>query len=188
MNYEELSAVTDRLVIRPVRRQDYDAFVAGYQACFPPQNRFDEGGLDTSFMTREWFETLLARRRAEAEADFSYLLHLFDRADGRALGYCDITAYARDDLQFAHIGYTIHNPYWGRGYATECARALVELGFGRLNFHRLEAYINLDNPASKRVAQKAGFAFECVRRGFVLEDGVWTDNEIWFINQEDWQR
>lgn len=187
MEYNALFAETDRMVIRPVCRGDYDAFVTGYQTCLPPQNRFDEGGFDTSFMTRDWFDALLARRRREAEADFSYMFHLFDRSDGRALGYCDITAYARDDLQFAHVGYTIHNLYWGMGYATECTRALVELGFRQLNFHRLEAYINLDNPASKRVAQKAGFAFECVRKAFVLENGIWTDNEIWFINYDSWK-
>ncbi len=55
-----------------------------------------------------------------------------------------------------------------------------------LHLHRLEAHVNLDNPASKRVLEKAGFSFECVRKGFILENGVWTDQEVWFINNHHW--
>ena len=38
-----------------------------------------------------------------------------------------------------------------------------------------------------RVLLKAGFTFEGIRKGFILEDGVWTDNEIYYINNDNWQ-
>ncbi len=187
MNFYQLCAASEELVLRPARREDLPAFSAGYGQCAPPKNRFDQGGIDTAFMTPEWFEELLTRREREASRDYSYLFELFRREDGRAVGYGDITTMFREDFQFAKIGYTIHNPWWGRGYGTQCAALLVKIGFEQLNFHRLEAHINVDNPASKAVARKNGFQLECVRKGFILEDGVWRDQEIYYRNNQCWR-
>ncbi len=186
MRFEDIRGETDEIVVRPAMPGDYDAFVAGYAGCGPAKNRFDEGGFDTSFMTQEWYRDLLDRRAREAAADYSYMFHIFRRRDGAALGYCDITTQFREDLQYAKIGYTIHGPYWGRGYATQCVGLLEKIGFEQLDFHRLEAHVDLDNPASKAVLRKNGFLFECVRKGFILEDGTWTDNEIYYKNDPYW--
>lgn len=171
---------TERLVIRALRPSDYEAFVSGFASCGPARNRFDEGSLDTSFMTRSWYEGLLGRRRREAEADCCRMLNVFLAADGSSVGYCDVTTLLRDDLQLAKIGYTLHNTHWEMGLGTELVGALVRIGLLHLGFHRLEAHVNLDNPASRRVLAKNGFELEGVRRGFVLEKGVWTDNEVWY--------
>lgn len=187
MKFQDMCAMSDELILRPLRREDYSAFVAGYAACGPARNRFDEGSFDTSFLTEDWYERLLSRREQEAAADYSYLFHLFRREDGLAVGYGDVTTLFREDFQFAKIGYTIHNPWWGRGYGSQCAKLLTQLGFETLNFHRLEAHVNLDNPASKAVLKKAGYRLEGVRKGFILEDGMWTDNEVYYQNHPGWQ-
>lgn len=182
----EIGIITDRLVLRPLRMDDIEAFKLGFEKSLPPMNRFDEGGFETDFITEEWLGKLLLRRKEEADRDYSYMLNIFRKSDGASLGYCNITPHYREDFQYARIGYTLHNIYWGNGYATEAIRAMVKIGFEQLRLHRLEAHVNLDNPASKRALQKAGFEFECIRRGFILEDGIWTDNEIYFINNDDW--
>ena len=46
--------------------------------------------------------------------------------------------------------------YWGHGYATEAARALVRFGFQELHLHWLWASCNAENQASARVLAKAG--------------------------------
>jgi RimJ/RimL family protein N-acetyltransferase len=56
-------------------------------------------------------------------------------------------------------GYWIAIPYWGRGYATEAARALVDHAFGPLGFDRLHARARVTNPASRRVLENCGFAW-----------------------------
>lgn len=182
----DITMETERLIIRPVNSNDFDRFVAGFGACKPAQNRFDEQ-FDVEVMTREWFEALIKRREVEANADYSYKFHIFEKTQRRAIGYCNIYPHYREDFQYAHIGYAIHNPFWGNGYATECVLALTKIGFEQLNLHRLEAHVNLDNPASKRVLQKAGYAYEGIRKGYILEDGVWTDNEVYYINNDHWQ-
>ena len=186
MKFVDIRAESSQIIVRPAMPADYAAFVAGYAGCGPAKNRFDEGWFDTSFMTRDWYEALLERREREAAADYCYLFHIFRQGDGAALGYCDITTFFREDFQVAKIGYTIHNPYWGMGYATRCVGLLVKIGFEQLNFHRLEAHVNLDNPASKAVLRKNAFRLECIRKGFILEDGVWTDNEVYYRNNPDW--
>lgn len=185
MRFEDILVQSERITVRPAAMADYQNFVSGYAGCGPSKNRFDEGGFDTSFMTEDWYRRLLERRGKEAERDYSYMFHIFRRSDGAALGCCDVTTLFREEFQYAKIGYTIHNPYWGQGYATECAGLLVKIGFRLLDFHRLEAHVNLDNPASKAVLRKNGFRLECVRKGFILENGVWTDNEIYYLNDPD---
>ena len=56
------------------------------------------------------------------------------------------------------LGYWIGRSYWGRGYATEAASALVDAGFGALNLEEIVALVFGENPASVRVLEKIGFA------------------------------
>ena len=154
MELSSLIRETPQLTLRPLRPEDYAAFLSGFRACGPARNRFDDGQFDLSFLTEDWYAGLLARRQREA-------------------------------FQWGRIGCTVLNPYWGRGYGTECARALVSLGFRELGFHRLEAHVNLDNPASQRVLTKAGFVRESIRKAFIFAHGVWTDNLIYTIIAPD---
>jgi RimJ/RimL family protein N-acetyltransferase len=69
-----------------------------------------------------------------------------------AVGYIEA-----EDKEEAEIGYWIGKPWWGRGYATEAARALMEHCFGDCEFRRLTCGHFIDNPASARVIAKLGF-------------------------------
>ena len=55
------------------------------------------------------------------------------------------------------LGYWIGRPFWGLGFATEAARAMVALAHGSLRVERLVAGHFRDNPASGRVLRKLGF-------------------------------
>lgn len=55
-------------------------------------------------------------------------------------------------------GYMLHRDYWRQGYGTEALRAMVDYGFERLSLDRIELWIHEDNVASRRLAQKVGFA------------------------------
>jgi RimJ/RimL family protein N-acetyltransferase len=55
------------------------------------------------------------------------------------------------------FGYWIAPRHWGRGYATEAGRALLETARHGLRLNRLDAGHFLDNPASGRVLEKLGF-------------------------------
>jgi [ribosomal protein S5]-alanine N-acetyltransferase len=61
--------------------------------------------------------------------------------------------------------YGVAEPLWGRGYATEIAKAIVEYCFDSLGMSVLRASTDVGNVASIRVLEKLGFSF--VRRGAV---------------------
>jgi len=67
----------------------------------------------------------------------------------------------------AEFGFLVHRKHWGRGYATEAARAVVEWMTSLPAVHRVQATGDIGNVASARVLEKLG-----LRRERVLKD--WT--------------
>lgn len=63
---------------------------------------------------------------------------------------------AAGDLE---LGYRLRREFWGRGYATEGARALLEVGFLTFGATRIFAATYQDNLASRRVMEKLGMSF-----------------------------
>lgn len=64
----------------------------------------------------------------------------------------------------AHLSWATHAPYRGQGLAGRAARLLCAYAFEHLGIERLEAYIEVDNLASRGVARKAGFIQEGILR------------------------
>ena len=60
----------------------------------------------------------------------------------------------------AEIGYLIARPYWGRGIMTEVVRYWVDWALSKPDIFRIGAFCDVENPASGRVMEKAGMAFE----------------------------
>lgn len=79
---------------------------------------------------------------------------LMQRTDGapRIIGGCGLHEH-EDNVE---LGYWIGRAYWGLGYATEAARALVNIARA-IGHERMTARHFVDNPASGRVLRKAGF-------------------------------
>lgn len=89
------------------------------------------------------------------------------------------------------MGYWIGEPYWGYGYATEAAHALVDLAFRATEADRLHASCRVINAASRRVIHKCGFQFsgqgmmDSLAAGRVpveryqLDRGTWVSLKTW---------
>jgi len=77
------------------------------------------------------------------------------RETGRLIG---ITGLApAPDAGSAELGYYIARDHWGRGVATEAARAVTKLAFESFGYRKLTSGYHADNPASGRVLAKLGF-------------------------------
>jgi RimJ/RimL family protein N-acetyltransferase len=81
-------------------------------------------------------------------------VYLITARDGGILGACGI---ARGPGQPPELGYWLGVPYWGNGYATEAARAVIDHAFADLGCEALVAGARVSNPASRRVLEKCGF-------------------------------
>ena len=96
---------------------------------------------------------------------------IMERTDGapRLVGSCGL---GRRPSGAVELGYWIAKPHWGKGFATEAGRALIEIA-RTLKLPRLEASHFIDNPASGRVLEKLGFVptgmsaerYSCARGG-----------------------
>jgi [ribosomal protein S5]-alanine N-acetyltransferase len=77
------------------------------------------------------------------------------------------------------MGYSIAEPYWGKGLISEACAALVRHVFLEYAVERLQAKVFVGNDASERVLAKLGFHREGVLRRFVLRRGQWWDIAMW---------
>jgi ribosomal-protein-alanine N-acetyltransferase len=89
------------------------------------------------------------------------------------------------DHRRAELGYWIGVPYWGKGYATEAARAAVNYGFSTLDLHRIFASHVPGNPASGGVLRKIGMRHEGRVRGHILKWGEFLDLEMYGMLASD---
>ena len=103
-------------------------------------------------------------------------LHLAATAadDGAPLGSVGLQRIAWDQLR-GEIGYWIAPSGRGRGAAPRAVRLLAAYGFAVVDLQRIEVIPYLDNPASQRVAEKAGCQREGVLRSYFLARGVRHD-------------
>ena len=90
---------------------------------------------------------------ANREAGAVYALTLAET--GAFLGCAGLNATERG----LELGYWVGQPYWGRGYATEAAHALVDLAFRATAIDALNVSCRVINPASRRVIHKCGFQY-----------------------------
>ena len=81
----------------------------------------------------------------------------------------------------AELGYWIGVPFWGHGYATEAARAVLKFGFDQMQLHRIHAGHFANNPASGRILQKLGMKHEGTSREHICKWGKYVDVEIYGI-------
>lgn len=178
-NKFDATAETKRLIIRPLTNADYANWLAEFEKRLPSQYRHDKGKIDMSECTAEWFRLLVERHQKLALQDSAYIFGVFHKEAGTHLGTIDFSTLARDEFQWGRIGYTIHNQHWRNGYGKEAVEKALQLAFTELNYHRIEAHINLDNAPSESLAQSAGMALECIRKGFIYENDKWTDHLIY---------
>lgn len=101
------------------------------------------------------------------------------------IGNIDLSTIRREENQWANLGYSIHNQYQSQGFGQEAVCAAIIAGFEHLNYHRIEAAINLDNDRSISLAERVGIKKECMRPGFFYENEQWVDHLIYVALPSD---
>jgi len=91
---------------------------------------------------------------AGANVDFGELAFLVTKGDATVLGACGV---AEQSAAPPEIGYWLAVPFWGMGYATEAASAMIDCAFEHLGYEVLHAGARVTNAASRRVLEKCGF-------------------------------
>jgi RimJ/RimL family protein N-acetyltransferase len=122
----------------------------------------------------------------KAPGSVAYLITL---ADDTVIGSVRLDV---DESPTPDIGYWLGTRYWGKGYATEAVRALIDHAFTEAEHTALHSSVRVTNPASRRVLEKCGFQWTgvglCRVRAlgssvpvdrFRLERGIWAALKSW---------
>ncbi|HEY1015272.1 MAG TPA: GNAT family N-acetyltransferase [Herpetosiphonaceae bacterium] len=153
---------TDRLAVREFTAADLDDFA---RLCADPvAMRWMGDGQPLSRASVEQWIGVCRERYASRGYGTSAV---FERESGGFAGFCGVVRAAGND--FDEIIYAFEQRCWGRGYAAEAGRAMLEYVFARSGLDRIYATIHPDNRASIAVAGKLGMRFE---RQEIEDDGV----------------
>jgi ribosomal-protein-alanine N-acetyltransferase len=171
---------TARLTLRDFVPDDFDAIHA--YASRPDVTRYMFHGVRTVDDTREYL-----KRMIDAQADeprFIWELAIVQRSDDRLIGACDLSLESTDE---GDLGFILAKDVWGRGYATEAARAMVHAGFVDLGLERIYATCDVANGASARVLEKAGLRKEAMLEDHKHANGRWWTSFLYGISREQFR-
>ncbi|MBC7644845.1 MAG: GNAT family N-acetyltransferase [Thermoleophilia bacterium] len=98
--------------------------------------------------------------------------------DRDIVGKIALSNVSRGAFQSATVGYSIDEACNGHGYATIAVKLAVDHAFRLLQLHRIEAGTLLDNIASQRVLEKAGFARIGISHQHLRINGSWRDHML----------
>ena len=103
------------------------------------------------------------------------------------VGWVTLTIESREH-GLGNVGYTIGERFRGRGYATAGLRAMLPLAFGAdtVDLARLQAVAAVENTASRRVLERAGFVYEGTARAHLVIGGVRVDHACYALLRSDW--
>lgn len=142
---------TDRLTLRLLRESDLDAYAA--MSADPEVMRFLSagGGLLTRADAWRQMATYLGHWALRGYGTWA----VEERATGAFVGR--IGFHYPEGWPDRELGWTIARPFWGKGYASEAARAAIGHAFGTLGWSHVVSLIHPDNHRSERLAERLGY-------------------------------
>jgi len=171
---------TIRLVLRPFTLADApqvqqlagDKEVAA--TLVPLPHPYEDG------MAEYWIGTHQERYEKGELVSFAIVL----RATQALVGAIDLEISQQHEN--GEIGYWLGKSFWGQGYATEAARAVLRYGFEVMGLHRIHANYLTRNQASTKVLQKLGMREEGCLRQHLKHRGGFEDMGIYGILRSEW--
>ena len=144
---------TERLLLRPMAPGDLDALVRIWND--PDVGRYLWDGRPVS---REQAEAVLSTSLASFQQSGYGLWTLIQRDRAEVISVCGLGFFAT--MADVELIYSLARECWGRGLATEAARAVLRYGFDVLGLTRIIGLANPANVVSWRVLERLGFRFE----------------------------
>jgi RimJ/RimL family protein N-acetyltransferase/predicted nucleotidyltransferase len=166
---------TERLMLRPLGIQDLSDVLELHRQ--PAVIEFL--GTTTPGLASERLE-LCERTWVQRGHD---LIAMIERSSGRLVGRTGLKYWPQ--FNETEVGWVLHRGAWGRGYATEAARAVIDWGFQTFPLPYITAMIRPDNSRSRGVARRLGLT--PIREDSVQEIPVIvhaTSREAWGAERE----
>lgn len=173
---------TERLLLRDFVESDWEAVFA-YQKS-PLYLRYYEWTERTPDAVRAFIHMFLDHQKQDPRIKFQFAVTL--KSTGQLIGNCGVRRNSAEAFE-GDMGYELDPDHWGRGYATEAARAVLRFGFSNMGLHRIYAACVADNTGSAHVLEKLGMQQEGRLREDEYYKGRWWDTLLYAILYEEWQ-
>ncbi|MFJ8067035.1 GNAT family N-acetyltransferase [Psychrobacillus sp. NPDC096426] len=156
---------SERLLFRLYTQDDFDFL---YDMLSDPEMVRYIGNGDTRDQegTQAFLEWIYSHYEMNSEYGLKVIVRKEDNVPVGHAGIVPQKVNGKDELE---IGYWIAKEYWGNGYASESAKALLHRGVNQLGIDRMISLIQQENEASKKVADKIGM---CVEAKIVLKGRI----------------
>jgi len=178
---EGKKVAAEKILLREMERKDWQAvheYASQHIVC-----KYQPWGPNTEAESAAFVDQVLIDAQHHSCTRFVYSVFLPDSLKVIGAGELNI----RDIYhQTGEISYIIHPDYWGKGYGTELAKKLIEIGFSTKNLHRIYATCDPRNIASAKVLKKSGMTEEGrLREDMLIRDG-WRDSLLFSILEHEW--
>ncbi|WP_422373927.1 GNAT family N-acetyltransferase [Roseibium sp.] len=177
---------TDRLLLRAWQEDDVEPFAA---LCADPEvmRHFPEP------LTREKSEQLIARAKEKQEKDGFSIAPVEIRKTGEFLGFVglNVPTYAAP-LPFdpcVEIGWRLSKSSWGKGYASEAARAWLRFGFETVGLEEIVAFTIPANLPSQKVMERIGMTRDFdgdFRHPSLPQDHPISEHVLYRLSKTNW--
>jgi RimJ/RimL family protein N-acetyltransferase len=170
------------ITIRPFEPEDVPSFFAAIRASAQVLGRWmpwchADYSMDEA---KAWLATCQAAWSQGA----SYPFLIIGPESHEVMGSVDINQINRDH-NFGNIGYWVASAYSGKGIATAAVKLVTQFGFTEASFARLEIVTQVENIASRRVAEKVGAKLECIARNRLVGWGKSHDAAVYSLIPAD---
>ena len=167
----KLPIITERLILRKLTLDDVDnIFLLDSN---PDVMKYVGAPTTTS---KEESKILVENILNQYEKNGTGRLAVIEKETNQFIGWSGIKLLTDEVNGFKNVyelGYRFLPEFWGKGYATESARASLDLGFNQLNAEKIYAYADVENQSSNYILTKLGFE----NKGAFLDNG---DNCYWY--------
>lgn len=137
--------------------------------------------------TVEGFERFIAWTHRERAAGSYVCFGVVPHGMDTAVGIFQIRQL-EPGFATAEWGFALGSPYWGSGVFLDAAKMVVDFAFEGVGVHRLEARAAIVNGRGNGALRKIGAMQEGILRKSFLRNGVYLDQALWTILDEDWRR
>lgn len=133
---------------------------------------------DTMNMIQQWVDSY--------QHDSTYYWGMYLKS-GEMIGSIGITITSEYDRR-GELGYKIGSRWWNQGYSSEAAKAVIDYMFRNTDLERIDAFSSVENPASRKVMEKAGMRYEGLLRHYYKTRDGFHDCALCGIIRNEWEQ
>lgn len=158
---------TDRLIIRQMALTDVDFIIRIFN-----DKTFIKYVSDKNIRTQDEAEDYLLKGPIKSYKTYGFGLNLIvNKSEGVPIGICGLLK--REELEYPDLGYAQLPEFFGKGYISEAAEAVLNKEMDRHSLHTVLAIALQDNLKSHKVLEKLGFSL----KGLIEYNG--SDNNLY---------